>query len=166
MEVFKTIENYSKYKISNMGNIINNKNKLLKTENNIYCKISLYNNYGIRKNLTLHRLLAINFIPNPNNYKCVNHIDGNKLNNDLSNLEWCTHSENTKHAYKIGLNNFTLENKNKIIKANSRKVIDTNTNIIYNSIKEAAKDLNMNWATLRSRIARNTFNIKYYSNGE
>lgn len=166
MEIFKTIKNHSRYKISNIGNIINNKNKLLKTRNNIYCKISLYNDYGIRKNLTLHRLLAINFISNPNNYKCVNHIDGNKLNNNLNNLEWCSYSENTKHAYKLGLNTFTLENKNKIIKANSRKVIDINTNIIYDSIKNAAKNLNINERTLRSRIARNTFNIKYYSNGE
>lgn len=51
-----------------------------------------------RKNWSLHRLLAIHFLPNPENKPEVNHIDGNKFNNDLSNLEWCTRAENLKHA--------------------------------------------------------------------
>ena len=50
-----------------------------------------------------HRIIATCFIPNPHNLPCVNHKDGNKLNNDTANLEWCSHSENTKHAYKTGL---------------------------------------------------------------
>lgn len=53
---------------------------------------------GKRKDCKLHRLLAMTFIPNPNNYLCVNHIDGNKLNNSIDNLEWCTHGMNNKHA--------------------------------------------------------------------
>ena len=52
---------------------------------------------------SIHRLLAILFIPNPLNKPEVNHIDGNKLNNDLSNLEWVTSSENTLHSFRIGL---------------------------------------------------------------
>ena len=55
------------------------------------------------KNILVHRLVAESFIPNPNKYPCVNHIDGNKQNNNINNLEWCTHSENDLHAYKIGL---------------------------------------------------------------
>jgi hypothetical protein len=51
----------------------------------------------------VHRIVATCFIPNPDNLPCVNHKDGNKLNNDIDNLEWCTHSENTKHAYITGL---------------------------------------------------------------
>lgn len=68
------------------------------------------NSYGYRvvrlskdrksKDYKLHQLLAQTFIPNPNNYRCVNHIDGNKLNNSLDNLEWCTHGQNTLHARK------------------------------------------------------------------
>jgi len=50
----------------------------------------------------LHRLLAIQFIPNPENKPCVNHIDSNRLNNKLNNLEWVTYSENNSHAHKFG----------------------------------------------------------------
>ena len=53
---------------------------------------------GKHKDYKVHQLLAKTFIPNPNNYKCINHIDGDKLNNSLSNLEWCTHGQNTAHA--------------------------------------------------------------------
>ena len=51
----------------------------------------------------IHRLLANNFIKNPNNYSDVNHIDGNKLNNNINNLEWCSHQQNIVHAYKTKL---------------------------------------------------------------
>jgi hypothetical protein len=52
----------------------------------------------------IHRLVGETFIPNPRNYPQINHIDGNKLNNNLSNLEWCTGSYNRKHAHQMGLN--------------------------------------------------------------
>ena len=52
---------------------------------------------------SIHRLIAIKYIPNPNNYPIINHIDGNKLNNLVSNLEWCTSSENKIHAFSLGL---------------------------------------------------------------
>lgn len=58
---------------------------------------------GKNQNRMIHRLVAEAFIPNPENLPCVNHIDGNKHNNDVSNLQWCTHSQNRKHAYDSGL---------------------------------------------------------------
>lgn len=56
-----------------------------------------------RKHRNIHRVIAETFIPNPSNLPCVNHKDGNKLNNSVDNLEWCTHSENTLHSFQNGL---------------------------------------------------------------
>lgn len=69
------------------------------------------NKSRLQKIYKIHRLLAEYFIPNPDNKPCVNHKDGNKLNNSLSNLEWATISENTKHAYanKLERNWWTKE---------------------------------------------------------
>ena len=69
------------------------------------------NKNRLQKIYKIHRLLAEYFIPNPDNKPCVNHKDGNKLNNSLSNLEWATISENTKHAYanKLERNWWTKE---------------------------------------------------------
>ena len=53
------------------------------------------------KQVLLHRLLAEKYIPNPENKPCVNHIDGNRSNNNIDNLEWVTYSENHKHAHRI-----------------------------------------------------------------
>jgi len=60
---------------------------------------------------SVHRLLALAYIPNPCNRPQVNHIDGNKLNFSLSNLEWCTDSENKFHAHRTGLMQFTEKAK-------------------------------------------------------
>ena len=72
-------------------------------------KTNIYNLNGYAlinykdKTYYIHRLVAQTFIPNPKNYPCVNHKDGNKLNNNVNNLEWCTYSYNNKEAYRLGL---------------------------------------------------------------
>lgn len=69
---------------------------------NGYLKVS-FRCFGKQYTKNVHRLLAENFIENPLNLPCVNHIDGDKLNNSLENLEWCSYSHNVKHAYDNGL---------------------------------------------------------------
>ena len=58
---------------------------------------------GGKKTITIHRAVALAFVPNPNNYLEINHKDGNKLNNSLNNLEWCTRSQNERHKFDTGL---------------------------------------------------------------
>lgn len=65
-------------------------------------------------NIMLHRLVAMSFIDNPNNLDEVNHLDGDKENNFVWNLEWCTHSENMLHAYRTGLNHSGEKNSQSI----------------------------------------------------
>lgn len=67
-----------------------------------YENIQLYDGKGNKSHISIHRLVALSFIDNPQNKPEVNHIDNNKLNNDVSNLEWVTASENRKHAYMYG----------------------------------------------------------------
>lgn len=104
-EVWKNIPNYEKlYQASNLGRIRNKKTKnILKgVDTKGYLRITIsYKNE--RKIISKHRLIAMTFIPNPNNYPEVNHIDGNKHNNRVDNLEWCTRQQNAIHSIINGL---------------------------------------------------------------
>ena len=106
MEKFKQIKGYKNYSVSNYGKIRNDKTgRILKPSNNStggYLFVGLSKN-GICKSQKVHRLVALAFIPNPENKRTVNHIDGVKINNFVSNLEWATNKENTHHAMDAGL---------------------------------------------------------------
>lgn len=78
----------------------------------------------IRKTKKIHRLVAEAFLPLINGKINVNHIDGDKLNNKLSNLEWCTSSENTMHAYKLGLKNGVKGEKSHLSKLTKEDVLE------------------------------------------
>lgn len=138
-EEWKSIKGFeNSYEVSNLGNVRsidryciqkNNrsekynhiyKGKILKQFKNKagYMQVQLsyrYKSYPKR----VHRLVAETFIDNPNDYSCVNHIDGNKLNNNVDNLEWCSYSHNNRHARKTGLNkgNKGISYKNRCLKA-------------------------------------------------
>lgn len=112
-EIFKQVNGFENlYEVSNFGRVKSLdkivdkwdgkrlvKSKILKPQlqNNGYLSTTLYKELK-PKTLSIHRLVAEAFIPNPENKKTVNHIDGNKLNNHLENLEWNTHKENHIHS--------------------------------------------------------------------
>ena len=109
---WKKIEGQPHYSISNTGIVRSDRyNRVLKSNNynTRTGKNDGYANLAIKgKNYKIHRLLALTFIPNPENKECVNHIDGDKTNNSLDNLEWCTYKENMEHARDEGLLNDNL----------------------------------------------------------
>jgi len=98
---------YPNYRISPEGQIYSiNRDLLMKKTacNAVRKSVCMRNKDGATKTVYMHRLVAFAYIPNPNNYDVINHIDGDPLNNNVSNLEWCTHSMNGRHAYETGLN--------------------------------------------------------------
>jgi hypothetical protein len=98
----RIIKDYNNYYVTNDGKIYSTKSKRfikLRTDSAGYKMIALYD--GIRKaDLLVHRIVAIQFIENPENKPVVNHINKNKSDNNVDNLEWATHSENMIHANK------------------------------------------------------------------
>lgn len=166
MEIWKDIKNYEgRFQISNLGNvrrlpqIVNNGRKPYSISG--LNKRKSLNNYGYeiinlsRKIHLVHRLIAQAFIPNTLNLPCVNHIDGNKLNNSISNLEWCSHKQNNIHAYKIGLKVGYFTGKSGYNHPSSKSVIqfDLDDNIIakYGSIAQASRDTGIS----HGKISRN-----------
>lgn len=106
---------YDNYMVSNLGRVTHKKDgktnsdytngKIFisqRTDRYGYKQVSLYSN-GKQHSKTVHRLVLIAFIENPLNKAECNHKDGNKENNNVINLEWCTHLENMQHAYRTGL---------------------------------------------------------------
>jgi len=144
------------YQISTFGRFKNlkGKNKDKFTDHNGYCEIKIND-----KHYSIHRLVAITFIPNPENKPIVNHIDSNKKNNNVKNLEWCNMSENISHAYNTG----NHSSATKIVQYDKDKVKIKE----FNSINEASRQLNI-WASTISRLCRkkysktNLYNNLYY----
>ena len=169
-EIWKDITGYEGlYQVSNLGEVkslermISNGKGLVKVKERIltqsitnwgYYRVALYKN-GVRKYCKVHRLVAEAFIPNPESKEQVNHIDGNKLNNCVDNLEWSTRIENLNHARINGLYGKNYESNYILLK-------DDNDNIIsqYNSKTKLSEIININNGKILKTFDNNNVNYE------
>ena len=145
MEYWKPIKNYPHLFVSRTGQVwTTTYSRLLKPHksNRGYLQVSLSKNKTV-KLASVHRLVAQAFIPNPDNLSEVDHIDGNKLNNKVENLQWISHSDNCRKACK------GYDGKPK-------PVICIETGKVYKTIKEANRELHIPEAVV-SAIVRGEF---------
>jgi len=159
MEVWKAIEGYEGYyEISNLGRVKSLKRQVKTavgyrtvTERILIYQLSYgYPRVVLRrentdKSFVIHRLIALAFIPNPNSFPIINHINGVRNDYRIENLEWCTYSHNTKHAFETGLHDI-----NPIIKMGKENAIKMRIKVrqlkkktkesikIYDSISDAS----------------------------
>ena len=144
-EVWKDVVGYEGiYQVSNKGNVysvvrkdsrgikIGGQTLKPRHQKNGYINVVLHKN-GVRKTKSIHRIIAEAFIPNPNNFPQVNHIDEVKVNNNVENLEWCTSKYNNNHGTRI----------ERVVKTQSKKVmafnVETGEALTFNSINEAGR---------------------------
>lgn len=145
MVEWRTITEYPGYSVNNHGEVRNNQtNRVLKNQtlNNGYQTVTLCDANGHHPK-SVHRLVAKEFVDNPRRCELINHIDGNKSNNNADNLEWCTQSENMKHAYRTGLQKpIRSQIEYSLARAavkRKRPVRNIETGVCYPSIKECAE---------------------------
>lgn len=150
-EIWKTIPIEGKYSVSTFGNVRNDQTKSIyaRSVKNSYLYVTMRDNEGKNHSYRVHRLVAQAFIPNDDPKKTeVNHINGDKLNCSVDNLEWMTPSENIKHACDTGL-----------LKSQARQVrqLDKKGNLIktFDSIAQASKETGIDDGTI-CKVAKGT----------
>lgn len=169
IEEWKDVKGYEGfYLISNYGRVMSLRRKrytgaesyyyqetrILKpyTDTYGYYSITLTNSSGKRRNHKIHRLIAQAFIENTEAKSCINHIDGDKKNNKINNLEWCTKKENNVHAVKTGLRK-TFQIDKKLLKEDY---------LINNlSIEQIAKKYNTTYHSVAHKVSN--YNLKKYN---
>lgn len=169
-EEWRSIPEFEGYQVSSLGRVKSTdrfcgdrpgvtKGKILKPFRNKrgYLEVNLYKNSKSTAKI-IHRLAAKAFISNDFNKPQVNHIDGNKLNNKISNLEWMSNSENQLHAYSLGLQPSRAGENNIKAKITNKNV--TELKVLYNSGKtiiDISKMMNINVSIIRNIIYGRTW---------
>lgn len=181
-EIWKDVIGYEGiYKVSNFGKIKSlsrkkqNRHFFITTKEMLLspCNRGGYLRVVLQKNLSkrfvsVHRVVAEAFIPNPYNKETVNHIDANKVNNSVENLEWATTLENVRHARSMGLFPKMIISKRhrEILKESvAKKVIDNSTGVVYETIIEASISLGIKKSTLTHYLLgtrKNKTSLSYF----
>ena len=149
MEEWAVIDGFPDYEISSYGRVYSHKRHIMLKpypDEWGYLRVCLRNK--IRHQESIHRLVAKAFIPNPFNKPEINHIDGDRLNNAVDNLEWCTRSENEQHAFRTGLNNRSSYDAGK--PKMPVRIIETGE--IFESINECARKIGVTRASVLACI--------------
>jgi hypothetical protein len=142
-EIWKQIEGFGRYSISNLGNIASNRILKAHIGNHGFKCITLLNN-GVRKTFLIHRLVAKAFIDNPNNYLDVDHKNFDKLNNDVDNLCWTNDLINNRALFVSG------RMKGNFISSGAIRCIETG--IEFGSVKECCKVMGLPYASVWSCV--------------
>jgi len=150
---WKQIEGHPNYQVSDTGlvkSLARKKQKIL---------VQRMDKYGYRrvdlrpmKTMFIHRLVAEAFIPNSDNKPQINHKDGNKLNNSVGNLEWCTMKENMRHSFEIGLR----DNQRKLRMKRIIGISPSGDRVKFNSILEAAEITGLKYGSITGALSDNT----------
>lgn len=164
-EIWKPIIGIENYYVSNKGRVISLiTGKILKDrlDRYGYPRLTLNGTKGGKIYKTIHRLVAEAFIPNPDDKPQVNHIDGNKLNNSITNLEWTTSKENKAHQIKLGLNADVKGEKNPMSKLTNHDAWLIRYAYEDLSNYKLAKIIGVSDETIRSiRNGKSFKNVKY-----
>lgn len=144
-DIFVNEEDLEIYKKTKTGRII----KLSKWVDSVGYYMVAFRINGKKYWKRTHRLIAETLLPNPNNLPQINHIDGNKLNNNITNLEWCDNKYNTREAYNNGLYKSKKECPIKATNKKSGEIFE------FNSIRKCAEELKINRKTLTSILKGN-----------
>ena len=177
IELWKTIKNFPKYKVSNLGRIKTELIRGKKTDKILsqkltkkgYLEITLYKE-GKKYSKRVHRLVAEAFIPNLKNKTQVNHRNGIKTDNRVENLEWSTPKENVIHSYETGLKKGIKGKENKSSKLIIQLSLDDKEIKIWGSSMEIERELGIDQASI-IRCCRNkqktsiNYKWKYFEGG-
>lgn len=174
MEIWKDVLGYEGYyQVSNLGRVKSLDRVVLRKGHNMNLKGKIIkpqlNEFGYQmvvlikmaksKSIKIHQLVANAFIPNPENLPCINHKDGLKRNNHATNLEWCTYSQNHKHAYDMGLKKPYERNGEKNPKAKFTNEEVTQIRRIHKHVgtAELASKYGVHVDTITNMIKRKTY---------
>lgn len=170
MEEWKDVNGYPGYSVSSYGRVrsikdfhggLNSKPHLLKQRINPngYAIVTLYNSDNKPRQLSVHRLVAEHYIPNNDRLPFVDHLDGNKINNDVANLEWVNPSENSFRAVRNGLYEPVFRKTRKPIIVTDLR---TGEETYFESVNQAARDLNVSPAIISRAANMEVEKVKHY----
>ena len=167
MNNWRELKENNKYEINEKGIV---RSKKTKKELRYWETTTGYNTVSLchnnkQKTYYIHRLMANNFLDNPKNYNEVNHIDGNKKNNSLDNLEWCDHKHNIREAYDNNLIKKVYGKKHPSSKKIKQTIIKTGEVIVWDSMMDAKRKMGYSTGSI-SDACRGNLKTAYKSKWE